>query len=162
MARIGPVVIVSLQRSQELGYPMENFARVRRAKAYAVAYLRTKSSHKTWVGANRSSGCGVTTSARIMVPDDNFPDGTSGPMPMPLHIDELRRFHNFEMVQSGPVVVEWYHNAGGHTKCDEFIFKMGTAEWDLILIKPTCGFIHKFSLSIHLFSTTFCLISNSD
>ena len=32
--------------------------------------------------------------------------------------------------------------------------------WDSILIMPTCGLIHKISLSIHMFSTTFYLSSN--
>ena len=38
---------------------------------------------------------------------------------------------------------------------EKFLITMGTTIWDLILIKRISSLIYKFSLSIHLFSTTF-------
>ena len=53
-----------------------------------------------------------------------------------------------------------YHNAGDQPKCEKFIIKMGNTKMDLILIKRVYCLTHKFSLSIHLVSTKFCLSSN--
>ena len=103
MARIGSVVVVALQQSQECGYPMENFARVQQAKAYAFAYLRTMSSHKTWDGPNRSSGWRITTSARLLVPNGNFQKGPVGQWPCRCTSTYYDGSINLEMVQSGPV-----------------------------------------------------------
>ena len=38
--------------------------------------------------------------------------------------------------------------------------KWVSLKWDLLLIKRICDLVHRFSRSINLFSTTFCLNSN--
>ena len=58
--------VVELQRPQEFGCQTGIPEMVRWANVHAVAHL--PATTVTWYDANRSSGCGVTASARIWVP----------------------------------------------------------------------------------------------